>query len=95
MLIFLGLIFTTIWTGMRVTYRAKDERSRRLGQAVLLGLLTFYIHGAVNSFLDLDEAATLFWGMTGLLVALDLQNRDHGSSKNIILDERRSVIEGS
>lgn len=72
LLIFILLAFVTVRTGMRIVYRSGSPAHRRLAQAVLLGLLTFYVHALANSFLDLDEAATLFWGMTSLLVALDL-----------------------
>lgn len=96
LLIFLVLIFTTIHTGMKLVYRSSDVFTRRLAQAILLGLMTFFVHGVVNSFLDLDEAATLFWGMMALLVALDLRGKSGREMvKNIKLEERRSAIEGT
>lgn len=66
------LFFALIRTGMRTAYRASDPQIRKLSIAVLLGLVTYFIHGGVNSFLDLDKAASLFWAMAGMVVALDL-----------------------
>lgn len=68
-LFLLGVIFAT---GMRVSYRAQDLRIRILAQGILLGFLTYLIHGGVNSFLDIDKAASLVWAMAAMLVAMDL-----------------------
>jgi O-antigen ligase len=78
LLLFLALVRS----GMRAAYRHQDPQLRNLSIAVLLGLITYFIHGGVNSFLDLDKAASLFWAMAGMVVALDLAEelgaRDQG-----------------
>ena len=73
LVIWLGLILLVIRSGLRVAYRAREPGVQRLGRALLLGLLTYFLHGAVNSFLDLDEAASLFWGMLAMLLLLDIK----------------------
>jgi putative inorganic carbon (hco3(-)) transporter len=40
--------------------------------AVFLGLLTYFIHGLMNNFLDTDKASIPFWGFAAMLVAADL-----------------------
>ena len=65
----LAVIFAT---GMRVSYRAQDYRIRILAQGILLGFLTYLIHGGVNSFLELDKAASLVWATAAMLVAMDI-----------------------
>lgn len=71
--LWLGLLVLILRSGLRIAYRAEEEGARLLGKAILLGLLTYFVHGAVNSFLDLDEAATLFWAMVSMLLALDIK----------------------
>jgi hypothetical protein len=39
---------------------------------VILGLITYYIHGILNNFLDTDKASAPFWGYTAIIVALDI-----------------------
>jgi putative inorganic carbon (HCO3(-)) transporter len=39
---------------------------------ILLGLITYFIHGAMNNFLDTDKASVPFWGFVAILVALDV-----------------------
>ena len=72
---FLVVILVTIWTAFRVIYRSSDKSISILAASLMLGLLTYYIHGFVNFFLDTDKTSALFWGMTGMIVALDLQRR--------------------
>jgi putative inorganic carbon (HCO3(-)) transporter len=72
MLSFLMLFFVTILTGFRVIYHSERRFTRVLATSVLLGLITYYIHGIMNNFLDTDKASVLFWGFTAMLVSMDL-----------------------
>jgi hypothetical protein len=46
---------------------------RQLVMVVILGLVTYYLHGALNNFLDTDKAAVPFWAFTLILVLFDLK----------------------
>ncbi len=54
--------------------------------ANLVGLLTYYIHGLLNNFLDTDKAAVPFWGFTAIIVAMDIF---HGSKRQQGSEEAR------
>ena len=41
----------------------------------LLGLITYYIHGTMNNFLDTDKLSVPFWGFTAIIVAIDIHTR--------------------
>lgn len=69
--IWLLLVFALIRSGMRAFYTHTDPVLKSLSLGLLLGLFTYFIHGAVNSFLDIDKAAVLFWGMSAAIVVLD------------------------
>ena len=73
LVIWVSLLLLILRSGMRIVYHAREEQVRQLGKVILLGLLTYFIHGFVNSFLDLDEAAVLFWGMSVIVVILDIK----------------------
>ena len=76
-MVLLVIVFmTSIWTGLRIVYQDKNPKKVGLAIAILLGLSSYYMHGFVNDFLDLDKAATLFWGMLGVLVAMDVARID-------------------
>jgi len=69
---FLLLLLVTMLTGFRVIYRTRNRFVRVMTTSVLLGLITYYIHGIMNNFLDTDKASALFWGYTAIIVALDV-----------------------
>ena len=72
MLSVLLIIGSAIYTGIRVHRRAKSRMIRIFSLGILTGLMTYYIHGILNNFLDTDKASALFWGLTAMLVAMDL-----------------------
>lgn len=72
MLSILLIVGTTIYTGVRVWLRMKPGPLKSLAIGLLIGLITYYIHGILNNFLDTDKASPLFWGYTAMLVAMDL-----------------------
>jgi cell division protein FtsW (lipid II flippase) len=72
MLSIIIVLATTIMTGLRVYYKSKNKAVKRLALAILLALISYYIHGFLNNFLDTDKVSALFWGFTAMLVAMDL-----------------------
>ncbi len=71
-LLVVALFLTTFATGVRVYRTAKDPAVARMALAFTLSLLTYYIHGVFNNFLDTDKLSVPFWGFTAAVVALDL-----------------------
>ena len=70
------IIGATLYTGIRV-YNTSMRRSIRLfSLGVLVGLVSYYLHGFLNNFLDTDKISVLFWGYTAMLVAMDVYHRD-------------------
>ena len=66
------LFLTTFATGVRVYRTAKEPQTARMALAFTLALLTYYIHGVFNNFLDTDKLSVPFWGFTAVIVALDV-----------------------
>jgi len=70
------VVGTSIYTGIRVYTRSKKPSIRIFSLAVLVGLISYYLHGVLNNFLDTDKISVLFWGYTAMLVAMDIYHRD-------------------
>jgi len=70
------VIGTTIYTGIRVYFTGRSKSIRTFSLAVLVGLVSYYVHGLLNNFLDTDKISVLFWGYTAMLVAMDVYHRD-------------------
>jgi putative inorganic carbon (HCO3(-)) transporter len=41
----------------------------------ILGLITYFTHGFLNNFLDMDKASAPVWGFSAVLVSIDLYYR--------------------
>ncbi len=77
-----ALFLTTFATGVRVYRTARDSEVRHMAIAFTLSLLTYYIHGVFNNFLDTDKLSVPFWAFTAAVVALDVysEKNTHNSA---------------
>lgn len=66
------LVYFTITTGIRVFYGLKDQNLKILSLMIIMGLITYWTHGFLNNFLDMDKASLPVFGFTALLVVLEL-----------------------
>jgi putative inorganic carbon (hco3(-)) transporter len=89
MLTFLAIVIVSIRTGMRVYKRARDREVKMLALVAMLGLITYYIHGFMNNFLDTDKASVPFWAFTAMLVALDIY---HVEGKENLADSSNRAV---
>ncbi len=81
LIIFTGLVLYSIYLGIQLVYKIKDSQHKILVYSVLLGLITFYIHGLFNTFSDYDKMAVLYLGSLAILVRMDLKYRKIGPGK--------------
>lgn len=72
MLLMFVLIGTFIIVAMRIYRRSNDPEVRMLSLSLMLALLTYFMHGIMNNFLDTDKASVPVWGFMAAIVALDI-----------------------
>ncbi len=80
----LGIVLSVSIAGVRVYKSNLSKESRMIGLSVFLGLITYYLHGILNNFLDTDKASALFWGFSVIILILDVQGRKESS---VVADE--------
>ncbi len=66
------ILITVLYTGFNVYKKAADRPARLMALSVTLGLITYFVHGLMNNFLNTDKASVPFWGLVAIIVALDL-----------------------
>jgi len=71
-LTFILIIVTTIFTAIKVHRKTNDKELSMLSLAAMLGLITYYVHGLLNNFLDTDKLSIPFWGLMAIIVAIDV-----------------------
>ncbi len=85
---FLGAVFVfliaiaTIYQSSRYIIHTKNKKGKILAQGILLGLVSYWIHGFLNYFLDTDKASVPFWGFIAALVALQVYH--NGNQKSTV-----------
>jgi len=70
----LMLVIYSIITGMKVYKKQSDKELKMIAIVVLFSLITYFLHGILNNFLDTDKASVGVWGFLAILVALDVRS---------------------
>jgi hypothetical protein len=81
-LLVLALLYGISHLSFKLFYAMDSRNLKLLVAAAYLGLMTYFIHGVLNNYLDTDKASVPFWGFIAILVALDLYHRKP-SAQNI------------
>ena len=72
MLSITAVFITIVVTALNLYHRMTDKNIRVYVLVFLLGLITYFVHGTLNNFLDQDKAAVPFWAFIAAIVAIDL-----------------------
>ncbi len=79
MLTFALVVCLVFWCGIR-SYRAMPAGNlRTVLLACLLALLSYFVHGFLNNYLESEKAAVPVFGAMGIVVAIDLLRRQDQS----------------
>jgi len=76
---FILIIVVIFYRGIRLYNKLPDGSEKNLLLALLLGLVTYFIHGTLNNFLDTDKASVPFWAFLAMITALDVRNSERES----------------
>jgi putative inorganic carbon (hco3(-)) transporter len=72
LLLYISLLFISVRKGIIIWKTHWDTQIRNLALALVAGLVTYAVHGALNNFLDTDKISALFWGMIAAIVSIDI-----------------------
>ena len=68
----LGLLAATLHLGFKLHRTLVDPERRAWAMGLFLGIMTYFVHGVLNNFLDTDKASAPFWGFLAILVVMDI-----------------------
>lgn len=83
MLLVLAVVVAFTIVAMRIYKHSNERQIKILSLSLMLSLISYFVHGIMNNFLDTDKAAVPVWGFIAAIVALDIYNQ-----------ERRKLSEG-
>ena len=93
MLTFLGIVVTVLATGIRLYGRVEDKKVKVTALCIILGLVTFFVHGLLNNFSETDKASVPLWGYIAMIVALDLYHTNKEESRVASAEEQPREIQ--
>lgn len=81
MLMAILIVVMIFWRGLSMYSRITDAEVRMLMTGAFLGIITYFVHGVLNNYLDQDKAAVPLYALLGMLVAIDLFHTPATSNK--------------
>ncbi|MEM9022647.1 MAG: O-antigen ligase family protein [Bacteroidota bacterium] len=77
----LAIVAAIFYSGLMLYVRLQDYELRLWTLIAVLGLLTYFVHGFLNNFLDTDKASVAVWGFSAIIVAIEVYHRKGSSEK--------------
>lgn len=71
-LLMLALTVATLYYAVRLYHKKLNREIKVLLLGTMIALITYFVHGILNNFLDTDKLSILFWGFTAFVVAVDI-----------------------
>jgi putative inorganic carbon (HCO3(-)) transporter len=77
------IVIAIFYKGISLYYAWPDEdkEMKTIIMAMILSLVTYFVHAFLNNFLDTDKAAVPIWGMCAAFIALELKLANRSTSK--------------
>ena len=75
MLSWFAVFVITFFRALHLIYFALDKRVQYLTMALTLAIVTYFVHGFLNSYFDYDKIAVPFWAFVSMIVCMDLTNK--------------------
>lgn len=79
----LALLYFITKLSFRLFHQLHERDMKVLVASAYLGLMTYFIHGVLNNYLDTDKASVPFWGFIAMLVAIDIYHRKTQSAQSV------------
>jgi putative inorganic carbon (HCO3(-)) transporter len=83
LLTFASIVIAIFYSGITLYYKMEKSSMRALLLAIMLGLVTYFVHGFLNNFLDTDKASVPVWGFAAAIVAIQLYHYKSNESEEI------------
>ncbi|MBK7391427.1 MAG: hypothetical protein IPI23_20860 [Bacteroidetes bacterium] len=88
-IVFILIGALVIFRASRMIIYSDDKHLKMLVKGLILGLITYWVHGMLNNFLDTEKASVPFWGFIGAIVALEIYHytrEEHSQEKKNTLN---------
>lgn len=88
-LLIIILVITSIYKGLMTYKKAKNKESKILILGTILAIITYFIHGILNNFLDTDKLAVPVWSCLAIITIIDIYHADKTNFYDPISSDRQ------
>lgn len=75
-IIVLVLVSTMILRGLKTYQKMKTRKAKIISMSATLALISYFIHGFLNNFLDTDKLSIPVWGCMAIIAVMDLYGNE-------------------
>ena len=79
---FILIVILVFYKSITLYIKYPSGEYKTLILSMILALVTYFVHGVLNNYLDTDKAAVPIWGIIAALVALEIDHNRTISKKN-------------
>jgi len=79
----IALLYFITNLSFRLFHELQERDTKVLVASAYLGLMTYFIHGVLNNYLDTDKASVPFWGFIAVLVSIDIYHQKPDSTQRV------------
>ena len=90
-LIVILLVIVSVYKGLTTYKKAKNKESRILVLAATLAIISYFIHGVLNNFLDTDKLAIPVWSCLAIITVIDSYHSDKANFYDTISEYQQTL----
>ena len=75
MLTVIAIVVAFLICGIRTYIRAEDKTLRIISLCMTLALISYFVHGFLNNFLDTDKLSVIVWAAMSVIAVCDLKRK--------------------
>jgi len=78
----LAVMITTLYTGITTYIHTRRKELKIISLSATLALLSYYLHGILNNFLDTDKLSLPFWACVAIIVMVNLIYKEESQTNS-------------
>ena len=88
-LIVVLLVIVSVYKGLTVYRKAKNKESKILVLAATLAIISYFVHGVLNNFLDTDKLAIPVWSCLAIITVIDTYHSGKTNYSDTVTEDQQ------
>ena len=85
------LVIVSVYKGLTTYNKAKNKESKILVLAATLAIISYFVHGVLNNFLDTDKLAIPVWSCLAIITVIDTYHSGKTNYYDLISEDQQAL----